>query len=248
MTNKKFHNLFGGPPRKPESLLTQKEMDLAASIQEVTEEIVLRIARHVKTVTKQKNLCMAGGVALNCVANGKLLKAGIFDNIWVQPAAGDAGGAIGAALVAWYQYLKKPRKALKADSMHGAYLGPEFSDKEIEAFLKKKKIPYKKLTKDKLLATVVDLIAQESVIGWFQGRMEFGPRALGARSIIGDARSEKMQEVMNVKIKFRESFRPFAPVILREKVSEYFDMDTDSPYMMFVAGVAKNKRKNYRKV
>jgi carbamoyltransferase len=154
-----------------------------------------------------------------------------------------ARGAIGAALVAWYQYLKKPRKALKADSMHGAYLGPEFSDKEIEAFLKKKKIPYKKLTKDKLLATVVDLIAQESVIGWFQGRMEFGPRALGARSIIGDARSEKMQEVMNVKIKFRESFRPFAPVILREKVSEYFDMDTDSPYMMFVAGVAKNKRK-----
>lgn len=243
MTSKKFHELFGGPPRKPESQLTQKEMDIARSIQDVTEEIVLRIAKHVRKQTKQKNLCMAGGVALNCVANGKLLKAGIFDNIWIQPAAGDAGGAIGAALIGWYQYLKKPRKAVKTDSMEGAYLGPEFTDREIETFLKSKKMKYKKMSEEKLMPFVADLIASEHVIGWFRGRMEFGPRALGARSIIGDARSPKMQEVMNLKIKFRESFRPFAPVVLREKLSHYFDLNVDSPYMMLVADVKKNKRK-----
>lgn len=243
MTNKKFHDLFGGNPRKPESILTQKEMDIARSIQEVTEEIVLKIGRHIKKATKAKNICLAGGVALNCVANGKLMKAGIFDNIWIQPAAGDAGGALGAALIGWHQFHNKPRKTQKFDSMQGAYLGPSFSDKEIERFLKSKKAKYIKLSDKTLYATTADLIAKEMVVGWFRGRMEFGPRALGARSIIGDARSPKMQEIMNVKIKFRESFRPFAPAVLREKVHDYFDLDTDSPYMLLVADVKKDKRK-----
>lgn len=244
MTNDKFNKLFRGKPRKPETPLTQKEMNLARSIQEVTEEIVLRMARHIKKETKQKNLCLAGGVALNCVANGKLLKANIFEKIWIQPASGDAGGALGAALIAWHQYFGKKRKTSTTDSMQGAYLGPSYTDKELETFLKKNKIKYQKLEEKKLLNTIADLIAQKNVIGWFQGRMEFGPRALGARSIIGDARSEKMQETMNLKIKFRESFRPFAPVVLREKLSEYFELDQDSPYMLLVAKVQKDKRKN----
>jgi len=243
MTNWRFHRLFGGPPRKRETKLTQKDMDLARSIQAATEEIMLRMARHVHRETGKKNLCLAGGVALNCVGNGRILKEGPFENIWIQPAAGDAGGALGAALFIWYQYLGKERKPdNKRDFQKASLLGPSFSDAEIEGFLKGDFIPYRKLDKDALLKTVADLINNQKVIGWFQGRMEFGPRALGARSIIGDARSEAMQSVMNLKIKFRESFRPFAPTVLREKVSEYFEMDKDSPYMLLVSRVKKDKR------
>jgi len=244
MTNERFDRLFGGPPRKPESLLTQKEMDLARSVQEVTEEVVLRIGRHVAKETGQKRLCMAGGVALNCVANGKLLRSGIFDEIWVQPAAGDAGGAMGAALLAWHKYLGNERKADgKKDSLNGSLLGPDFTDAEIGGFLKAASIPHKKLSAEELPAKVADLIADEKVLGWFQGRMEFGPRALGSRSIIGDARSSRMQEVMNLKIKFRESFRPFAPAVLAEKAAEYFDLDATSPYMLIVADVKEGRRR-----
>jgi carbamoyltransferase len=244
MTNPRFARLFGGPPRKPESRLTQRDMDLARSIQDVTEEIMFRIARHVQKQTGLKNLCLAGGVALNCVANGRILREGLFDNIWIQPAAGDAGGALGAALFTWHQYLARPRHADGInDSQHGSYLGPDFSRDDIRQFLQERNISHTELSDSELPDRVADLIHNEKVIGWFQGRMEFGPRALGARSIIGDARSTQMQELMNLKIKFRESFRPFAPTVLREKVSEFFDLDRESPYMLLVAPVAPSKRR-----
>lgn len=243
MTNSKFHKLFGGPPREPESKLTQKEMDLARSVQEVAEEIVLKMAKHVKEKTGMKYLCLAGGVALNCVANGKLLRTGLFDDIWIQPAAGDAGGAIGAALLTWYQYLGNTRKAdNKTDSMKGAYLGPEFDNEQVERLLKDNDYAYHALTDEELFEKVADLLAEEKVIGWFQGRLEFGPRALGSRSIIGDARSPKMQKTMNLKIKYRESFRPFAPSVRAESISEYFEIDRESPYMLLVADVKKEKQ------
>lgn len=244
MTNEKFHKLFGGPPRVPETKLTQKEMNLARSLQEVTEEIVLKIGNHVYKETGLKDVCLAGGVALNCVANGRLLREGPFENIWIQPAAGDAGGALGAALIGWYKYHNKPRTADgKTDQQKGSYLGPQFSDDEINSFIKEKNLVAKKYDEDELIKIVADLIANEKVIGWFDGRMEFGPRALGARSIIGDARSPKMQATMNIKIKFREGFRPFAPSVLYEKVSEYFEIDKESPYMLLVADVKKERRR-----
>ena len=243
MTNDKFHTLFGGPPREPESWLTQREMDLARSVQVVTEEIMLRMAKHIKKVTAQTKLCLAGGVALNCVANGKLLKEHIFDDIWIQPAAGDAGSALGAALFVWYQYLQNPRVCNEMDdTQQGSYLGPYFSEHDIETFLTSKSIPFKKLSRSDMITQVANALAEEKVVGWFQERMEFGPRALGSRSIIGDARSSKMQSVMNLKIKYRESFRPFAPSVLREKVKEYFDMDHDSKYMLLVADVKEDKK------
>ena len=243
MTNRKFNKLFGGPPRIPESELTQKEMDLARSVQEVTEEIVIKIAKHVRKHTGMKYLCLAGGVALNCVSNGKLLRSGIFDDIYIQPAAGDAGGAIGCALIAWYQYLNNKRIANgSSDTMNGAYLGPQFSNEFIKAYLEENNYPYRELNDMELVDTVTDFIADEKVIGWFQGRMEFGPRALGNRTIIGDARSKNTQKTINLKIKYRESFRPFAPSIITEKISEYFDIDRPSPYMLLVADVKENKR------
>ena len=242
MTNDRFHQLFGRKPRKRESKLTQMDMDLARSIQEVTEEIVMRMARHVYKVTGEKYLCLAGGVALNCVANGKLLREGPFDNIWIQPAAGDAGGALGAALFTWYQYLDNPRSAdnLK-DSQRGSYFGPEYSNQEIESFLNEHSIPHSRVDGE-IIDRTVELLTQEKVVGWFQGRMEFGPRALGNRSIIGDARSPKMQRKMNLKIKYRESFRPFAPTVLAERISDYFEIDRESPYMLLVAQVKKEKQ------
>tara|TARA_B100001248_G_scaffold186384_1_gene142250 strand:- start:1559 stop:3376 length:1818 start_codon:yes stop_codon:yes gene_type:complete len=243
MTNKKFNILFGGPPRKPESELTHKEMDLARSIQEVTEEIVLKMAKHVKKTTKKKYLCLAGGVALNCVSNGKLLRSGIFEDIYIQPAAGDAGGAIGSALIAWYQFLGNERKTDgTTDFMNGAYLGPQYSNKNIEKFLNENGFIYSKLKDEVLPEKIADLISEQKVVGWFQGRMEFGPRALGSRTIIGDARSPETQKVINLKIKYRESFRPFAPSIREEDISEYFDIDRPSPYMLLVANVAKKKQ------
>ncbi len=243
MTNKKFNDLFGGPPREPESELSQKEMDLARSVQEVTEEIVLKMAKHVKSITDQKYLCLAGGVALNCVANGKLLRSGIFDDIFIQPAAGDAGGALGCAYIAWYQHLGNTRKADgKTDFMNGAYLGPEFSNDEIKNYLDRKGYYYKKLTDEELPGKIADLINEQNVIGWFQGRMEFGPRALGGRTIIGDSRSSDTQRTINLKIKYRESFRPFAPSVREENISEYFDIDRPSPYMLLVADLKKDKQ------
>jgi carbamoyltransferase len=243
MTSSKFNKLFGGPPHKPESKLTQKEMDLARSVQEVIEEIVIKIAKHVRKETGMKHLCLAGGVALNCVANGKLLREGIFDDIWIQPAAGDAGGAVGCALFTWYQHLDNQRKADNAtDAMQGAYLGPEFNNDSIKEFLDEKGYSYQKLTDEELPERIADLIASEKVIGWFQGRMEFGPRALGSRTIIGDARSPKMQKTINLKIKYRESFRPFAPSIRAENISDYFEIDCESPYMLLVADVQKDKQ------
>ncbi len=243
MTNSKFHRLFGGPPREPESELTQKEMDLARSVQEVTEEVMLKMATHVKNETGMNYLCLAGGVALNCVANGKLLRSGLFEDIWIQPAAGDAGGAVGCALLTWYQYLDNPREAdNKSDRMQGAYLGPKFNNTAIRKFLEKNGYAHQLLTDEELPEIVADLIANENVIGWFQGRMEFGPRALGARTIIGDARSPEMQKKMNLKIKYRESFRPFAPSIRAENISDYFEIDRESPYMLLVADVQKNRR------
>ncbi|MBI3252155.1 MAG: carbamoyltransferase [Candidatus Omnitrophica bacterium] len=242
MTSEKFHKLFGGPPRRPESRLTQREMDLARSIQDVVEEVMLRMARFARKKTGKPNLCLAGGVALNCVGNGKILKEKIFDRIWIQPAAGDAGGAMGAALFAWHQVLGKPRDAkAAAEGMRGSYLGPRFDNQAIEKYLEEKNIPFTRLNDDQLPATIADLIAREKVIGWFQGRMEFGPRALGARSILGDARSPKMQEIMNLKIKFRESFRPFAPSVTLEKVGDYFEMAGESPYMLLVAPVRADR-------
>ncbi len=244
MTNSKFHDLFEGPPRKPESKITQKDMDLAKSIQEVTEEVMLKMAKHIHKTTGMKHLCLSGGVALNCVANGRILREGPFESLWIQPAAGDAGGALGAALYGWYQHLGHPRNSdNKNDFMKGSYLGPEYSNDEIQSFLDAEKIIYKKLSDAELPKAVADLIAQEKVLGWFHGRLEFGPRALGGRSIIGDARSPKMQEVMNLKIKFRESFRPFAPSVMEEEVTKYFEIHQPSPYMLLVAPVQKNLRR-----
>ncbi len=244
MTNEKFNKLFGGPPRVPETKLTQKDMDLARSLQEVTEEIVLKMGSHVFRETGLKKLTLAGGVALNCVANGRLLKEGPFENIWIQPAAGDAGGALGAALVGWYCYFGNQRVAdEKTDMQFGSYLGPEFCDDDIQTFIKLSNLVAKKLDEEELIKIVSKLIAEEKVIGWFDGRMEFGPRALGARSIIGDARSPKMQALMNIKIKFREGFRPFAPSVLYEKVGEYFEIDKESPYMLLVADVVNERRR-----
>ncbi|MCU0583497.1 MAG: carbamoyltransferase [Syntrophales bacterium] len=240
MTNGRFDRLFGGPPRKPESLLTQRDMDLARSVQDVTEEVMLRMARTIRRETGMKNLCLAGGVALNCVGNGKVLREGPFENIWIQPAAGDAGGAVGAALFTWHQVLGNGRAAQeRTDRMRGSYLGPAWDRDSLLDYLRTNGIAFTELTEGELPETIADLIASEKVIGWFQGRMEFGPRALGSRSILGDARSPKMQEVMNLKIKFRESFRPFAPTVLREKVSEFFELDRESPYMLLVAPVRK---------
>lgn len=244
MTNDKFHKLFGGTPRVPETNLTQKDMDLARSLQDVTEEIVMKIVKHVHKETSQKNITLAGGVALNCVANGKILREGPFENIWIQPAAGDAGGALGAALIAWYQYLNNPRTADdKTDSQKGSFLGPAFKDDDIHSFIHSSNLTAKKYDEDVLIKTVSDLLAEEKIIGWFDGRMEFGPRALGSRSIIGDARSPKMQANMNIKIKFREGFRPFAPSVLGEKISEYFEIDRETPYMLLVADVKKERRR-----
>jgi carbamoyltransferase len=242
MTSPAFDELFGGPPRVPESKLTQREMDLARSVQVVCEEIMLRMARTAHRETGSKNLCLAGGVALNCVGNGKLLVDGPFERMWIQPAAGDAGGALGCALLAWHRHMGSPRVAVPGDSMKGAYLGPEFSPEEIEKTLSSFGAPYERLERNDLLNAVAELLADEKVIGWFNGRMEFGPRALGARSIIGDPRSPRMQAQMNLKIKFRESFRPFAPSVLRERVSDYFEMDVDSPYMLLVAPVHESRR------
>jgi len=243
MTSKAFDELFGGPPRKPESRLTQKEMDLARSVQDVTEEIMLRMARHVRRETGERRLCMAGGVALNCVANGKILREGIFDDLWIQPAAGDAGGALGAALFVWHHVLGKERRAAASgDSQRGSYLGPSWAGEEIAAWLDAEEIPYRRLDRADVARTAAELIAAESVLGFFSGPMEFGPRALGARSILGDARSPRMQSVMNLKIKHRESFRPFAPACLVEDVEELFELDRPSPYMLIVAPVQAKRR------
>jgi carbamoyltransferase len=243
MTSEKFNALFGGPPRGPESTLTQREMDLARSIQEVTEEVMLRLARTLYAETGADALCLAGGVALNCVGNGRILRESPFRRIWIQPAAGDAGGALGAALSMWHEYMGQSRKCNgELDEMRGSYLGPSYTNTEIEQFLGKINAPYIRMTDDKFFDRVADELESGRVVGWFQGRMEFGPRALGARSIIGDARNPKMQSMMNLKIKFRESFRPFAPSVLREDVANYFDLDTDSPYMLLVAPVIESRR------
>ena len=238
MTNNKFNQLFGGPCRKEGETITQKHMDIAASIQKVIEEVVLKISSYLAKQTKIKNLCLAGGVALNCVANGKLLESGIFKNLWIQPAAGDAGGSLGAALAAYYSYLEHPRiKKTTGDTMNGSLLGPSYKQKDIESKLKRIGANFITLTEEQLYKTVAKDIAKENVIGWFQGKMEFGPRALGNRSILADPRSAKMQKVLNMKIKYRESFRPFAPVILREKVSNWFNLNVESPYMLIVAKI-----------
>jgi len=244
MTNKRFHNLFGAPPRKRESKITQRDMDIARSIQDVTEEIMLRTARHAHILAETDNLVLAGGVALNCVGNGRILREGPFKKIWIQPAAGDAGGALGAALFVWYQYLGNTRVVdEKKDLQRGSYLGPLYKDDEIFEFLEEKEVSFIKLSVEEIPDKIADLISEGRVIGWFQGRMEFGPRALGSRSIIGDARSPKMQEIMNLKIKFRESFRPFAPSVLEEKAAEYFNLEGESPYMLLVAPLREEKRK-----
>jgi carbamoyltransferase len=245
MTNARFHRLFGQPPRRPEGALTEFHMDVAASIQEVTEEIMLRVCRHAHRLTGLTHLCLAGGVALNCVGNGRILREGPFKDVWIQPAAGDAGGALGAALFVWHQLLGRERKVSAQDSQQGSLLGPAFSDDEIRAFLNSAGAAYETFPDDeRLIARVVDLLTEEQVVGWFQGRMEFGPRALGCRSILGDARSSEMQKVMNLKVKFRESFRPFAPSVLCEDVAEYFEMkpNQESPYMLLVANVREDKR------
>ncbi|MFB2919863.1 MULTISPECIES: carbamoyltransferase [Aerosakkonema] len=242
MTNQKFDTLFGGPPRQPESKLTQREMDIAASVQKVTEEVVLRLSKTVHQQLGEDYLCLAGGVALNCVANGRILREGPFKDIWIQPAAGDAGGAIGAALAIWHQYKDRPRSFKGRDTMQGCYLGPKFSQSEIRAYLDTVGAKYEQLEDNELLPKLAEILAQENVVGWFSGRMEFGPRALGSRSIIGDPRSPKMQSVMNLKIKYRESFRPFAPSVLAERVSDYFEIDRSSPYMLLVAPIKENLR------
>ncbi|OHB66728.1 MAG: hypothetical protein A2V70_08225 [Planctomycetes bacterium RBG_13_63_9] len=245
MTSRKFERLFGGPARKAEAPLSQREMDMAASVQAVTEEIMLRAARHVHRQTGSSNLCLAGGVALNCVGNGRILREGPFERIWIQPAAGDAGGALGTAMFIWYQLLGNRRVPAEPDGQQASLLGPSFSNEQIRAFLDARGARYRRFEKeDGLCDYVAELIASEKVVGWMQGRAEFGPRALGCRSILGDARSQRMQSVMNRKIKFRESFRPFAPVVLRERASEFFEMrdDQDSPYMLLVAPVAEGKR------
>jgi len=244
MTNGRFHRLFGGPPRPPESPIRQRDCDVARSIQVVTEEAMLRMARHVHEQTGCEYLCLAGGVALNCVANGRILREGPFKDIWIQPASGDAGGALGAALAVWHQYLDNPREPDgRRDAMQGAQLGPAFSTEQIERFLEQQRIPADRYEPDALLDRVAHLIASENVVGWFDGRMEFGPRALGNRSILGDARSPTMQATLNLKIKFRESFRPFAPSVLVERVGEYFELDRPSPYMLLVAPVRPERRR-----
>ncbi|MDI6809397.1 MAG: carbamoyltransferase [Candidatus Eisenbacteria bacterium] len=248
MTNRRFDKLFGGPPRKPESELTQREMDLARSVQDVTEEVMVRMGRNIYKETGQKKLCLAGGVALNCVANGRILREGPFVDIWIQPSAGDAGGALGAALFVWYQYLENKRVADgEKDFQLGSYLGPEFRNGDISGYLKNNNIPYVELGDEEIPEKIADLINDQKVIGWFQGRMEFGPRALGSRSIVGDARSSKMQEIMNLKIKFRESFRPFAPSVIEEKAPDYFEIDRESPYMLLTAMVRKEIRRKMTK-
>ncbi len=244
MTSNRFHDLFGAPPRSAEALLTRKHMDIAASIQQVAEDVVLRLARSIVKETGEKNLCLAGGVALNCVANGKILREGIQDHLWIQPAAGDAGGALGAALAAYHLHLKQPRQLSGSDdSMKGGFLGPIFSDEEIINSLEGIGARFEILEEEDLISTCAEILEEGKAIGWFQGRMEFGPRALGGRSILGDPRSPQMQSVLNLKVKFRESFRPFAPSILREDVSEWFDMDGDSPYMLLVADVVKKRKR-----
>src|SRR6266850_1364341 len=261
MTNLAFDELFGGPPRQPESQTTQREMDLARSIQTITEEVMLKMASHVYRETGMKRLCLAGGVALNCVANGRVLREIPFEDIWIQPAAGDAGGALGIGLAIWHRYLGQPRTSAEsagvwqsskaannglpvyADGMKGSYLGPQNTEEEIEEFLRSKDLPYTKYSRAQLPAVVADLLAAGKIIGLHQGRMEFGPRALGGRSIIGDPRSPEMQSAMNLKIKYRESFRPFAPSVLREQVAEWFELHADSPYMLLVADVAESQRR-----
>jgi carbamoyltransferase len=242
MTNERFDTLFGGPRRAAESQLTQREMDLAASVQAVTEEVVIKLATGIRKSTGLRNLCLAGGVALNCVANGKLLRKNIFDNIWIQPAAGDAGGAVGAALAAYHMMLKQPRTVNPADSMKGGYLGPEYSQADIEQRLTKAGAVFTTVSDSDMIALTAQALAEGKAVGWHQGRMEFGPRALGGRSIIADPRSEAVQKQLNLKVKYRESFRPFAPSVLREDVSEWFDIQSDSPYMLLVADVAKSKQ------
>jgi carbamoyltransferase len=245
MTSEKFHRVFGGPPRRPESPIGEREMDIAASIQKITEDVMLKAARHVHAQTGLRNLCLAGGVALNCVANGRIQREGPFEHVWVQPASGDAGGALGAALHVWHHLLDEPRRPQPADSMNGSLLGPAVTSNDLRSFLESKGARFTEYPDDASLCdAVVDLMLREHVVGWFQGRMEFGPRALGARSIIGDARSPSLQSTMNLKTKFRESFRPFAPVVLKERASDYFEMppETDSPYMMLVAPVREERR------
>jgi carbamoyltransferase len=243
MTNAKFDELFGGPARDPDKLLTQRHMDLAASVQAALEEVVLRMTRSLAQETDAKNLCLAGGVALNCVANGKILRDGHFQNIWIQPAAGDAGGALGAALAAYYLYQGQPRGSSCSDRMKGSYLGPCFSQADIEQRLTGVGAKFTVLDDERLIQSCAGALAEEKAVGWFQGRMEFGPRALGARSILGDARSPRMQSMLNLKVKYRESFRPFAPSVLREEVNKWFEMDVDSPYMLLVADVVESRRK-----
>jgi carbamoyltransferase len=243
MTSAKFHKLFGGPPRKPETDISEKEMDIARSIQAVTEKIVLKLVNTVHKELEVDYLCLAGGVALNCVSNGRILREGPFKDIWIQPAAGDAGGALGAAYTVWHSYLEQPRTANDVDDkMKGSYLGSRFNDDEITSFLDSVDAKYTRMDDKELMPKLADLMANENVVGWFNGRMEFGPRALGGRSIIGDPRSEKMQSVMNLKIKYRESFRPFAPAVKFDRVSEWFQIDRRSPYMLLVAPVAEDKR------
>lgn len=241
MTNSAFSELFGGSPRSPESRISRREMDIAASAQKVTEDIILSLAQETKRITGERNLAMAGGVALNCTANGRLSRAGIFDRIWVQPAAGDAGGALGCALYAYYKLTGEERKPQPHDSQKGSYLGPQFTDSEIETALKRRGAVYHKLDEREMLRETAELLKNDKVVGWFQGRMEFGPRALGARSILASASSETMQSRLNLAVKFRESFRPFAPAVLEEDAAEYFTMDAPSPYMLFVAGVAPKR-------
>ena len=242
MTSPAFHDLFGGPPRTPESKLTQREMDLARSVQAVCEEVMLRMARTAHEETGAKNLCLAGGVALNCVGNGRLLREGPFEKVWIQPASGDAGGALGVAQLIWHRYLGKPRSVDGVhDTMKGSYLGPSFSPEEVERDLTKLGAVFERLEPDALVGEAARMLADEKIVGWFEGRMEFGPRALGARSILGDPRSPRMQAQMNIKIKFREGFRPFAPSVLRERASEYFELDGESPYMLIVAPVKQER-------
>lgn len=243
MTNHRFENLFGGPPRKPETEITEREMDLAASIQAVTEETLMKMVSHVHRETKLKHLCLAGGVALNCVANGRILKEGPFKDLWIQPAAGDAGGALGAALAVWHRFLEQERTVPSGrDGQHGSYLGPRYSPGAIQAFLDQKRYPYRRLGQGERPRVIAEFIAQGRIVGYLSGRMEFGPRALGARSILGDPRQVETQSVMNLKIKYRESFRPFAPSVLEEKASEYFDLEGPSPYMLLVAKVQESRR------
>jgi len=243
MTSPKFHDLFGGPPRKSDELLTQRHMDLAASVQAATEQIVLRLTRAIRQETGLRNLCLAGGVALNCVANGKVLRDGQFDNIWIQPAAGDAGGALGAALAIHHIHLGQDRTANGQDKMRGSYLGPAFEQTDIEGRLTAAGAKFSVLSDAELFHTCAMALAEDKALGWFQGRMEFGPRALGGRSVLGDARSPAMQSVLNLKVKYRESFRPFAPSVLRDDVADWFELDGDSPYMLLVADVVKNRRR-----